>query len=203
MPSLLPRQLLSVNTAVATPIEIDGRKILTGIRKRAVSTLDAPHAVDVRPLGLAGDEQADLSVHGGLNKALYAYPQEHYAFWQTVRAQAKVQAWDEPMPHGMMGENLTLTGLLEADAFVGDQLRFANCVLAISEPRKPCFKFDAIMGFKQATKMMAQSGYCGFYLSVIQDGSIRAGESYEIIPGRREVSIAELFRAKMNRRHTD
>ena len=103
----------------------------------------------------------------------------------------------------LMGENLTLTGLLEADAFVGDQLRFANCVLAISEPRKPCFKFDAIMGFKQATKMMAQSGYCGFYLSVIQDGSIRAGESYEIIPGRREVSIAELFRAKMNRRHTD
>ena len=91
----------------------------------------------------------------------------------------------------------------EADAYVGDQLKFSDCVLAISEPRRPCFKFDAIMGFKQATKMMAQSGYCGFYLSVIQPGTIAAGETYELVPGAREVSIQELFSAKMNRRHLD
>jgi MOSC domain-containing protein YiiM len=154
-------------------------------------------------MGLTGDEQADLTVHGGLSKAVYAYPHEHYAFWQTVRAQAGAQAWDEALPHGMLGENLTLTGLLEADAYVGDQLKFSDCVLAISEPRRPCFKFDAIMGFKQATKMMAQSGYCGFYLSVIQPGTIAAGETYELVPGAREVSIKELFSAKMNRRHLD
>lgn len=199
----LPRQILSVNTAVATPLDIQGRRILSGIGKRAVSTPADPQRIAVQRLGLGGDEQADLTVHGGLNKAVYAYPHEHYAFWQTVRAQAGVQAWGEAMPHGMLGENLTLTGLLEAEAHVGDQLRFADCVLAISEPRKPCFKFDAIMGFKQATKMMAQSGYCGFYLSVIQPGTIAAGETYELIPGAREVSIQELFRAKMNRRHLD
>ena len=203
MSSLLPQRLLSVNTAPATPIEIGGRRILSGIGKRAVSTPTDPQRIAVQRLGLAGDEQADLTVHGGLHKAVYAYPHEHYAFWQTVRAQAGMQAWDEAMPHGMMGENLTLTGLLEAQAYVGDQLRFADCVLAISEPRRPCYKFDAIMGFKQATKMMAQSGYCGFYLSVIQPGTIAAGESYELIAGAREVSIKELFRAKMGRRHFD
>ena len=203
MSSLLSRQILSVNTATAAPIDIDGRRILSGIGKRAVSTLADPQRIKVQQLGLDGDEQADLTVHGGLNKAVSAYPHEHYAFWQTVRAQAGLQPWGEAMPHGMLGENLTLTGLLEADACVGLRLRFADCVLAISEPRKPCFKFDAIMGFKQASKMMAQSGYCGFYLSVIQPGHIAAGESYELIAGAREVSIQALFRAKMNRRHLD
>lgn len=200
MPSLLPRQLLSVNVAQARFMQIEGRQILTGIRKAPVSSLQAPEPIDVRPLGLAGDEQADLTVHGGLSKAVYAYPHEHYAFWQTVRAQAQAQAWDEVLPHGAMGENLTLTGLLEADAWVGDVLKFPNCRLAISEPRRPCYKFEAVMGFRQAVKMMAQSGYCGFYLTVIEPGTIAAGETFEVIPGAREVSIAELFRAKMRRR---
>jgi len=197
--SLLPRQLLSVNVAQPSTMLIEGREILTGIRKRPVSTRDAPTPIEVKRMGLAGDDQADLTVHGGLSKAVYAYPHEHYAFWQTVRAQAKAQEWDAPLPHGMMGENLTITGLLESEAHVGDVLKFAHCRLAISEPRRPCYKFEAVMGFKQAIKMMAQSGYCGFYLTVIEPGTIAAGESFELIPGAREVSIAELFKAKMRR----
>lgn len=192
-----PRQLLSVNVAQPSTMLIDGRQILTGIRKKPVSTPQAPERIEVKRLGLAGDDQADLTVHGGLNKAIYAYPHEHYTFWQTVRAQAGAQAWGEPLPHGMMGENLTLSGLLETDAHVGDVLKFPACTLAISEPRRPCYKFEAVMGFKQAVKMMAQSGYCGFYLTVIEPGTIAAGESYELISGAREVSIADLFRAKM------
>ena len=94
MSTLLPRQILSVNTAAATPLDIEGRRILSGIVKRAVSTPADPQRIAVQRLGLAGDEQADLTVHGGLNKAVYAYPHEHYAFWQTVRAQAGVQAWN-------------------------------------------------------------------------------------------------------------
>lgn len=141
----------------------------------------------------------DTSVHGGLSKAVYAYPHEHYTFWQTVRAQAQAQSWGEALPHGMLGENLTLTGLLEGDVYVGDVLQFPDCALAISEPRRPCYKFQAIMGFKHAVKMMAQSGYCGFYLAVRQPGTIAAGESYDVIPGAREVSIAELFKARMHR----
>jgi MOSC domain-containing protein YiiM len=203
MPSLLPRQLLSINIAQASLISCEGRQVMTAIGKRAASTLADPRRIGVRPLGLHGDEQADLTVHGGVSKAVYAYPHEHYAFWQTVRAQAKVQGWSETMSHGMLGENLTLTGLLESDVYVGDILQFADCRLAVSEPRQPCSKFQAIMGFNQAVKMMAQSGYCGFYLTVRQPGTIAAGETYEVIPGAREVSIAELFKAKMNRNMMD
>lgn len=199
MPSLLPRQLLSINVAQASPLSIEGRQIMTAIGKRTVSTLAEPRRIEVKPLGLHGDDQADMTVHGGLSKAVYAYPFEHYAFWQTVRSQANAQAWDEAMPHGMLGENLTITGLLEADVYVGDVLQFADCSLAISEPRRPCYKFQAVMGFNHAVKMMAQSGYCGFYLTVKQPGTITAGETYDVIPGLREVSIAELFRAKMHR----
>lgn len=194
-----PRRLLSINTAPAQAMIISERRIMTAIGKRAVSTLDDPRRIEVKRLGLEGDEQSDLTVHGGLSKAVYAYPHEHYAFWQTVRSQAKAQEWGEPLPHGMLGENLTITGLLEAGAYVGDVLQFPDCRLAISEPRRPCYKFEAAMGFKQAVKMMAQSGYCGFYLSVLQPGTLAAGESYELIPGQREVSIAELFKAKMRR----
>ncbi|MEY2839705.1 MAG: hypothetical protein RJB60_2004 [Pseudomonadota bacterium] len=195
-----PLQLLSVNVAQVTPMLIQGREIMTGIRKCSVSSQEAQHAIEVGKLGLKGDEQADLTVHGGLSKAVYAYPSEHYAFWQTVRAQAGQQALDEPLPHGMLGENLTLSGLLESNAYVGDVLKFPNCTLAISEPRQPCYKFEAMMGFKQAVKMMAQSGYCGFYLAVRQGGTIAAGEAFELIPGPREVSIQELFKLAMRKR---
>jgi MOSC domain-containing protein YiiM len=195
----MPGQILSVNVSVAKPMLIDGRSILSAIDKQPVSRLDRPDRIAVTPLGLAGDEQADPTVHGGLNKAIYAYPHEHYPFWQTVRAQAKVAAWDEPAPHGLLGENLTITGLLEADAHVGDLLRFPDCVLAISEPRQPCYKFEARM-FRQASKLMAQSGYCGFYLRVVQAGTMAAGEHYELEPGLREVSIREYFQLKMRKR---
>jgi len=181
-------QLISVNLCTAQPMQIGGRSELTGIGKRGVAG-----AVAVRPMGLVGDEQADLSVHGGLSKAVYAYPIEHYGFWQTLRAQAGVAAWDEALPHGFMGENLTISGLLEAQVCVGDVLRFANCELAVSEPRFPCFKFNAVMGFNQASKMMVSSGWCGFYLAVRTPGTLATGETFKLIPGPREVGIAELF----------
>jgi MOSC domain-containing protein YiiM len=127
--------------------------------------------VAVGPLGLAGDEQADLSVHGGLAKAVYAYPSEHLPFWQTVRAQAQVALWDDTLPPGAMGENLLLQGLREQDLWVGDRLVLPGCVLVVSEPRQPCFKFGAAMGFAQAVKLMAQSGFCGSYLAVLQPGA--------------------------------
>ena len=186
--------IVSVNVGLAREIEVDGRGVLSGIVKRSVAG-----SVAVKTLGLDGDEQADLSVHGGLSKAVYAYPSEHYAFWQTVRAQARVAAWEAPLPSGFLGENLTLAGLLESQAWVGDVLRFADCDLAISEPRFPCFKFNAAMGFNQAARLMAANGWCGFYLAVRVPGSLRAGESFKLVAGPREVGISELFRAKMGR----
>ena len=100
-------QLLSVNLGQARPLLTGGRKILTAIGKRAV---EGP--VAVKRLGLNGDEQADLSVHGGLDKAVYAYPAEHYDFWRQQRKANGVSMFDEVLPPGFVGENLTISGLL-------------------------------------------------------------------------------------------
>ena len=186
----------SINVGKARRISVGARTVMSAIGKRPVAG-----RIDVLPLGLVGDEQADLSVHGGLSKAVYAYPSEHFDFWCTVRAQAGVALWDTALEPGALGENLTLAGLTEDHTWVGDVLRFPRCALAVSEPRQPCFKFNAAMGFAQAAKLMVQSGWCGFYLAVRQPGSIEAGESFVVEPGPREVRIDELFRATSSSRH--
>ena len=191
---VLSGRLLSLNVARASAIAIRDRKVMTAIGKRAV---DGERAVG--PLGIEGDEQADLSVHGGPSKAVYAYPSEHYPFWQTVRAQAGVAPWDEPLVPGALGENLTLAGVVESDVFIADLLRFPNCALAVSGPRFPCFKFNAAMGFAHAAKLMVQSAWCGWYFSVREPGTIAAGETFTIVAGPREVGIVELFRARTGR----
>ena len=187
-------RLLSVNVARATALTIRDREVMTAIGKRPVEGARA-----VAMLGIEGDEQADLTVHGGPSKAVYAYPSEHYPFWQTVRAQAGVAPWDEALAPGALGENLTLAGAVESDVFIGDVLRFPNCALAVSGPRFPCFKFNAAMGFAHAAKLMVQSGWCGWYFSVREAGTIAAGESFTIEPGPREIGIVELFRARTGR----
>jgi MOSC domain-containing protein YiiM len=186
-----PVKIVQVSVGLARQTLIKGRQVMTGIHKEPLAG-----PVVVGPSGLQGDEQADLSVHGGPSKAVYAYPNEHLALWRTLRAQARVSLWDEPVPPGLMGENLLIDGLLEAHMWIGDRLVLPHCVLAISEPRFPCFKFVAAMGFAQAAKMMVQSGTCGSYLAVIEPGTVQAGDSFSVQPGPREVSIAELFRSR-------
>ena len=188
------KRLLSLNVARASSVAINGRRVMTAIGKRPV---EGPRAV--LALGIEGDEQADLSMHGGPSKAVCAYPSEHYRFWQTVRSQAGLALWDEPLPPGSLGENLTLEGVLESELWIGDLLRFATCVLAVSEPRYPCSKLDAAMGFKQAGKLMAESAWCGAYLAVREPGTIEAGQAFSIERGPREVGIVELFRARMGK----
>ena len=177
-----------VSRALATSLATEAGTVMSAIRKLPVTG-----PVPVRLMGLQGDEQADLSVHGGVSKAVYAYPHEHYAFWQTVRAQAGAAVWGDTLAPGSMGENLTLRGLLETELFVGDMLRLPHCLLAVSEPRFPCFKLDAALGFGHAVKMMSQSGYCGSYLVVLEAGTVCAGDAIELLPGPREVNIRELF----------
>jgi MOSC domain-containing protein YiiM len=185
-------KVLSVNTGRAVARQINSRRVMTAIGKQPQL---GPVAVGAT--GLAGDEQADLRVHGGRSKAVYAYGSGHYAFWQTVRAQARVSLWDEPLPPGSLGENLTVEGLDEALLWIGDRLVLPGCVLAVSEPRTPCFKFAAAMGFAQAGKLMNQSGYCGTYLAVIEPGTVQAGDTVRLEPGPREVNLRELFRARV------
>ena len=188
----MPRTLLSLNVSLAQARDIDGREVMTAIGKRAVAG-----PVEVRAMGLDRDEQADLSAHGGLGKAVYAYPSEHYPFWQTVRAQANVAPWGHTLAPGALGENLTLAGLLEDQVWIGDVLRFADCELAVSEPRFPCFKLNAALGFKHAAKLMAANGWCGYYLAVRVAGRLCPGERFELLPGPREVGISELFRSRV------
>ena len=143
----------------------DGRTVMSGIRKRAV---EGPVKVDL--LGLHGDQQADPKVHGGYAKAVYAYPHEHYPFWQTVRAQTGAAGWGEVLAPGALGENLTLTGVSEHDVWVGDLLRFPGCTLAVSQPRYPCFKLEIKMGDPLFPRRFLASGRTGFYLRVLEEG---------------------------------
>jgi MOSC domain-containing protein YiiM len=185
-------RLHSVNLGAAAAMQIGGRRVLSAIGKRAVNG-----PVRVEPLGLGGDEQADLSVHGGLDKAVYAYPMEHYGFWRAQRHEHGVSLFDEELPPGFAGENLSITGLLEQDVFVGDELHFNHCVLRVTAPREPCFKFNAVMGFNAAARLMATEARCGFYLSVAHPGTLTAGEDFRLVPGQRALSIAQAIRGKL------
>jgi MOSC domain-containing protein YiiM len=164
----------------------------SGIRKHPVSTLAHPLSVQVRSLGLVGDEQADLSVHGGLEKAVYAYPFEHYAWWNARRREARLPEASRPLAFGAMGENLTLGGCLESELWVGDRIVIGNVTLRVESPRRPCYKFNAVMGYPEAVRQMVQSGYTGVYLSVLTPGQFRAGDALRVHPGPREVSIDSL-----------
>lgn len=184
-------RVLQVNVGRVRPLQVGERKMMSAIGKQPVTG-----AVAVKPLGLEGDEQADLSVHGGLAKAIYAYPSEHYAFWQQQRQQRGVTLFDETLGGGFAGENLTLAGVLEQQVWVGDELHFPDCVLRVTAPREPCGKFNTIMGYAQAARDMVQSSRCGFYLAVSVPGSLAAGQAFELVPGRRALPIPQALAAK-------
>ena len=194
------RKILNINVGKVAPLFVkEGEtthRVVSGIRKQIIEL-----SVRVGPLGIAGDEQADLSVHGGLDKAVYLYPHEHYAFWRDARERMLKQK-SELLP-GAMGENLTTTGLLETDLWVGDRLQIGEAILEVTEPRSPCYKFGAVMGYAQALKHMLQSGYTGVYLKVIQTGELQAGENITLLPGRRETSIAQINDRRLRGRQRD
>lgn len=191
-----PARLIAISAGKAVDLlarDEGGRaqRIVSGIAKQAVSTLEQPSAVAIGELGVAGDEIVDLTVHGGRDKAVYVYPSEHLAFWRTVREQAGVSA---PVGPGLVGENLLLEGVLESGLFIGDRLVFGEVVLRVESARSPCHKFNLRMGFSWAAKMMIQSGYSGAYCSVERTGRLAAGEALSVRPGERTLSILESHR---------
>jgi len=183
--------VLSIQVGQVRPLQVGGRKRMSAIGKVA-----AHGAVAVGPLGLAGDEQADPSVHGGLSKAVYALPFAHLAWWQAQRQVQGVTLFDEVLSPGSLGENLSVQGLTEDQVFIGDTWHFASVVLRVTEPRQPCSKFNAVMGYDQAGRDMVQSGRCGFYLAVDKPGTLSAGESWVVQAGERSISIAAALRHK-------
>ena len=187
--------LLAICTGGARPLFVSdaGQRtaVVSAIRKRALSTLTQPAAARIGPSGIDGDEQVDQTVHGGLDQAVYVYPIEHYAFWSSARVQAHRA---EPLAAGALGENLLVSGLSEKTVRIGDHLTLGEVVLRVTRPRSPCFKFNAVMGFAWASKMMIQSGYTGFYCAVVRPGDLAAGRPIAVRPSDAGATIEELHR---------
>ena len=149
------------------PVDAGGRTVLTSIFKHAVS-----HPLRAGRLGIEGDQQADLTVHGGVDKAVYAYPSEHYSWWRE-------QLPDIEMPWGMFGENLTTEGVLESDLPIGQLLRVGTVLFQVRQPRMPCFKLALKFGRPDMVKRFWASGRSGFYLAVCEEGVLQAGDAME------------------------
>jgi MOSC domain-containing protein YiiM len=144
--------------------------------------------VRVRTLNLEGDRQADLSVHGGPDKAIYAYPSEHYDYWRGEFPNMQ-------LPWGMFGENFTTTGLLEQTVNIGDQFRVGSAMAMVTQPRVPCYKLAAKFGREDIVKRLLASGRSGFYLKVVQEGEVEAGDAIEPISrDHHAVTVAEVAR---------
>jgi MOSC domain-containing protein YiiM len=155
--------LLSIQVAKPLAIRYMDREVRTGIFK-----LPVLRPVMVRRLNIDGDEQGDLSVHGGVDKAVYCYASEHYPSWQDELGRE--------LPHGTFGENLTVAGLLEPDLHLGDVLEIGDAVLQVSQPRFPCYKLGIKIGDPRFVRRFQESGRSGFYCRVLQEGMIEAGQ---------------------------
>jgi MOSC domain-containing protein YiiM len=181
--------VVSVNVGLPRSVRWKGRDVTTGIFKAPVEG-----RVPLRRLNLDGDRQADLSVHGGATKAVYAYPLEHYAFWQEVL--------DEELLFGAFGENLTVKGLpLEEEIAVGDRLRIGTAELVVTQPRVPCYKLGLRFGRKDMPKRFLASRRSGYYLAVEMEGDVGAGDRVETLarhPAR--IPVAEVTRVYASNR---
>ena len=194
-------KLISINAGKVAPLftnqHPDHAVVMSGIKKSSISNIDQANPVDINLLGVLSDEQADLTVHGGIEKAIYVYPHEHYPFWNALLSRELKKPMD--LQPGAMGENFTITGLLEENVYVGDTLQIGDLEFVVTKLREPCFKFNARMGYKGAAKAMLQSGYCGWYMRVITPGTLIAGSQISHRPGKQETAIADQVRAILKR----
>jgi len=162
-------KLLSVNVGLPREIDRQGKSVRTSIFKAPVSP-----RVRVTRLNVEGDQQSDLSVHGGIDKAVYVYPAEHYSFWRE-----ELPGVD--LPWGMFGENFTTEGIVEKTVHIGDRLRAGSAEFIVTQPRMPCFKLGIRFGRPDMVKRFLRSGKTGFYMAVPQEGEVAAGDSIELI----------------------
>ena len=164
-------KLLSVNVGLPRGIEWKGKIVRTSIFKRPVAD-----RVRVSTLNVEGDQQSDLTVHGGPDKAVYAYPSEHYPFWRTELPGMDLR-W------GVFGENFTTAGLLEETVHIGDLFRVGSAEFVVTQPRMPCFKLGIRFNRSDMVKRFLQSGRTGFYFAVLKEGEVAAGDSIKLIEG--------------------
>ncbi len=182
---MMAMKLVSVNVGLPREVTWEGKTVKTGIFKEAV-----PGRVALHSLNLDGDGQADLVAHGGPDKAVYAYPAEHYDYWRA-------ELPDTSLPWGAFGENLTTEGLREEEINIGDQMRIGSAIMVVTQPRGPCHKLAIRLGRPDVVDRFLSSGRSGFYLAVLQEGEIGAGDAIEVI--RRDenaVTVADINRLR-------
>ena len=160
-------KLLSVNVSQPKEVSYNGERIKTGIFKEPVSGRTM-----MRRLNLDGDGQGDPSVHGGVHKAVYVYPMEHYDYW-------KHELGRKDLTYGQFGENLTVEGLLEETVHIGDVFRVGEALVEVSQPRVPCFKLGIKMRNPRIVKPFLASERVGFYVRVLEEGEVGAGDAIE------------------------
>ncbi len=181
-------KIVSLNVGLPRPVSWRGRRIMTGIYKDPVEG-----QVRVRRTNLDGDRQADLSVHGGPEKAVYVYPSEHYPFW---RRELEL----EDLSWGSFGENLTTEGWWEDEVHVGDRFRIGTAEFAVTQPRMPCFKLAVKFDREDIVESFLESGRPGFYLAVTQEGELGAGDAMERIhEDENGVTVVDVVRLYMDR----
>jgi len=169
---------------VGRPKEVQwrGRNVQTSIFKTPVSG-----RVHVTRVNIEGDQQSDLSVHGGPEKAVYVYPEAHYSFWRTELPDAEL-SW------GAFGENFTTEGLLEDEVWIGDRYRVGSAELVVTQPRMPCYKLAIRFGRTDMVKRFLQSGRSGFYLAVEREGEVGAGDVIErFARDERRLTVADVI----------
>ncbi len=181
-------RLISVNVGVPREVAKRGKTVTTGIFKEPVEG-----RVRLRRLNLDGDRQADLSVHGGVNKAVYVYATEHYDYWRKELPHLD-------LPWGMFGENFTTEGLLDDAVRIGDRFQIGSAEVVVTQPRFPCYKLGVRFGRADMVKRFLASGRTGFYLAVLKEGEVGAGDPIELI-GRDEgnVTVAQIVHARRER----
>jgi MOSC domain-containing protein YiiM len=162
-------KIISVNIGLPREVSWQGKTVTTGIFKEPIKG-----SVVLRTLNLDGDKQADLSVHGGVSKAVYMYPVQHYEFWKSELPNMQ-------LPYGMFGENFTIAGLLEETVHIGDRFRLGAAEVMVTEPRMPCYKLGIKFGRADMVKRFVVSRRTGFYFAVLQEGEIKAGDTIELL----------------------
>jgi len=174
--------VLQINVSLPTIVNFNGNKIETGIFKKPVAG-----KVGVRRLNLEGDAQSDLTVHGGADKAVYAYPLEQYEYWKNELSNSNLE-W------GIFGENLTVEGFDENNVCIGDRMKIGSAIFAVTQPRMPCFKLGIRFGDPTIVKRFYKSGKWGFYLSVLEEGEIETGDEIFVTDRLSDISLADVSR---------
>ena len=183
-------KVLSISVGLPRDVKWKGRTVSTSIFKEPVTG-----PVELRGLNLEGDKQADLSVHGGPTKVVYAYPSEHYPFWRS-------ELPDTELDWGMFGENLTTEGLDEESVHIGDVFQLGTAQLIVTEPRMPCFKLAIRFGREDMVQRFLESQRSGVYFGVVQEGTMQAGDRFELIStDSRSLRVADVTRLHTTEKH--